>query len=245
MPPAATPGEASGIAPEAASIAEQGLTFLAQQQRFGLKADVSVEAVLSTGQKIQFSHAAKLAVRRPDRLFAERIGELVEQRFFYDGESLTLFNPDDAYYATLAAPPGIDAMLDFAHDTLDLVAPGADLLYTDAHARLMADVESGFVVGDSVIDGVRCTHLAFRAPHVDWQLWVQQQGPPLPRRLVITTRDVVNAPQFTVSISDWNLAPDLDDQVFVFKPPAGAREIRFLGRDGDVVERGHTGGRPR
>ena len=88
---------------------------------------------------------------------AERIGELVEQRFFYDGESLTLFNPDDAYYATLAAPPGIDAMLDFAHDTLDLVAPGADLLYTDAHARLMAGVESGFVVGDSVIDGVRCT----------------------------------------------------------------------------------------
>ncbi|WP_428442365.1 DUF2092 domain-containing protein [Photobacterium sagamiensis] len=56
----------------------------------------------------------------------------------------------------------------------------------------------GYVVGKSVIEGVRCDHLAFRSPYVDWQLWVQEGSEPLPRKLVITSRDVVNAPQFAV-----------------------------------------------
>jgi hypothetical protein len=37
----------------------------------------------------------------------------------------------------------------------------------------MDGVTDGFVVGKAVIEGVRCDHLAFRAPHVDLQVWVQ------------------------------------------------------------------------
>ena len=59
---------------------------------------------------------------RPDKLRADRVGDLVEQAFYFDGKSLTIFNPREKYYATVAAPGTLEAMLDFARTTLDIVA---------------------------------------------------------------------------------------------------------------------------
>jgi hypothetical protein len=60
-------------------------------------------------------------------------------------------------------------MFEFARTKLDIVAPASDLLYKNAYEILMNGVTDGFVVGKAVIEGVRCDHLAFRAPHVDLQ----------------------------------------------------------------------------
>jgi hypothetical protein len=221
-------GQPQGIAPEARALLETSTRYLAGQGRFSVRADSTIEVVLHTGQKIQFDHAATMAVARPNRLRAERVGDLVEQVFYYDGESLTLHNPGDDYYATVAAPDTLEGMLDFARESLDIVAPAGDLVYANAYDILMQDVTSGFVVGRSTVDGVVCTHLAFRTPHADWQIWVQDGSSPLPRKLVITSTDVPNAPQFTIVMSDWDLAPVFDAQTFIFQPPVDARRIDFL-----------------
>jgi hypothetical protein len=84
------------------------------------------------------------------------------------------------------------------------------------------------VVGKGVVEGVRCDHLAFRAPHVDWQIWIQEGKEPLPRKLVITTRDVANAPQFSVVVTKWNLKPTFTAQTFSFSPPSGAKKVDFV-----------------
>ena len=114
-------------------------------------------------------------------------------------------------------------MLNFARTSLDIVAPAGDLLQRNAYDILMTDVSSGFVVGKGIIEGVRCDHLAFRAPHVDWQIWIEDGARPLPRKLVITTRDVVNAPQFAVVVTRWDLQPKQTDGMFTFTPPRARR----------------------
>jgi hypothetical protein len=119
-------------------------------------------------------------------------------------------------------------MLDFARDSLDIVAPAGDLLYGNAYEILMTDVTQGFVVGKGIVEGARCDHFAFRAPHVDLQVWIQEGKEPLIRKMVITTRDVVNAPQFSVVATRWNLKPQLTDKTFSFVPPAGAKKVDFL-----------------
>jgi hypothetical protein len=121
-------------------------------------------------------------------------------------------------------------MLDFARSTLDIVAPAGDLLYANAYDILMDGVTQSLVVGKSVIEGVRCDQLAFRAPHVDLQVWVQEGAQPLPRRFVITTRDLPNAPQFAVTMTRWNLQPSFNARTFTFVPPSGARKVEFLPR---------------
>jgi len=224
----------TGISPKAEQLLKASTDFLASQQQFSLDTSSSIDVVIASGQKLQFDHTASLSVQRPNKLRAERTGALVDQVFYYDGTSLTLHNPSENYYATVPAPGTLEEMLDFAREKLDIVAPASDLLYKDAYAILTQDVTSGFVVGKGVVDGVRCDHLAFRAPHVDWQIWIEEGARPLPRKLVITTRDKANAPQFTVVMTNWNLAPKFTDEMFSFQPPKCPNKVEFLLKGADA-----------
>ena len=67
--------------------------------------------------------------RGPNKLRAHRKGDIANQEFFYDGKTLTLYNPKENLYATTAAPATIDETLDFAREKLDIIAPAAELLY--------------------------------------------------------------------------------------------------------------------
>ena len=121
-----------------------------------------------------------------------------------------------------------DAMVDYARDSLDIVAPAGDLITIDAYDRLTADATSGFVVGKSVVDGVRCDHLAFRSGAVDWQIWIEDGDKPLPRKYVITSLDIPQAPQFAQVMSNWSTDTAFKAEHFEFTPPSGSRAIRFL-----------------
>jgi hypothetical protein len=204
--------------------------FLAKQKSFTLKAASSIEVVLKNGQKLQFDQAAEVAVARPDKLRAARVGDELKQEMFYDGKTITVFSQAGGvpYFATASAPPTLEGALDFARESLDVIAPAGDLLYANAADILMEDVVSGMVVGQSTIGGVRCRHLAFQGNQVDWQIWIENGPRPLPRKMVITSKLQAGQPQFVVTTSDWKLAPKLAAERFRFSPPKGAIKVDFL-----------------
>ncbi len=209
----------------------ESTSYLSGLQQFALHSNTSIEIVMLTGQKIQFDDEISATVQRPNKFHAVRKGEALNQELFYDGTSLTLVDADHRYHATVDAPDTLDGMLDFARESLDIVAPGGDFINTNAFEILMQDVQSGFVVSTAVVEGVVCDHLAFSAPGTDWQIWIQQGDKPLPRKIVITSRDIVNAPQFTLVIKDWDLAPDVSDDSFRFKPTGETVSIDFIKLD--------------
>jgi hypothetical protein len=224
------PGRAqpAGIDPQAEKLLKRMSDYLAGRQQFTAKAESTLEAVLTSGQKIQFDSPATLVVSRPNKLHAHRKGDIANQEFFYDGKTLTLYNPRENLYATAAAPPTLDEMLDFAREKLDVIAPAAELLYKNAAEKMLKESSSGFVVGQSVVGGVKCTHLAFRGSEVDWQIWIEDGDKPLPRKFILTSKQVKGEPQFTVVIRSWDLAPKLTNAEFSFTPPKGAKKIEFL-----------------
>ena len=138
-----------------------------------------LEDQLDSGQRIDISVAAEVIVQRPNKLRAERLGELVSQEFYYDGKNLTLFNPTEGYYATQSAPKTVEELLDYAREDLGVVIPVSDLVYGNAFDILMQGVTSAFVVGYSRIGGVNCQHLVFHRPDVDFQIWVAEGDQPL------------------------------------------------------------------
>jgi hypothetical protein len=226
----AAQAQSAGIAPEAKQILKVSTDFMASQQRFTADTRNTLEIVLTSGQKIEFNSTGHQFVQRPNKLRSERSGDLVEQLFVYDGKSLTLYQPQEKVYAQVAAPGTLEEMLDFARIKYDVVAPFGDMIFKNAYDILMDGVTEGMVVGQAVIEGVVCDHLAFRAPDVDWQIWIQQGAQPLPRRIVITTLDLPNAPQFAVTVTRWNLEPAFDAQTFTFTPQAGVKQIELLPR---------------
>lgn len=218
----------TNVEPEAAKLLKASTSFLAKQKKFSVFTNSTLELVTLEGQKLQFVHQVQMVAQRPNKLRAARVGDLVDQIFFYDGKLLTLYNPEDKYYASVDAPDTLEGMLDFARKELDIVAPAGDLIYKNAYDILMKDVTSGFVVGKSAVAGVRCDHLAFRSKHVDFQIWIEEGTTPLPRKFVITSRNVVNAPQFDVIMTHWNLAPQTNDAMFTFTPTKDLKPILFV-----------------
>lgn len=226
--PAGSSAQSTGIDSRATELLKASTSFLANQKQFSVETRSSLEVVLASGQKIQFDQTAKQLIQRPNKLRVERMGDLVAQVFYYDGKSLTLSSPGGRHYATVPAPGTLEDMLDFARTTLDIVAPAGDLVYRNAYEILMDGVTDAFVVGKSVVEGVRCNHLAFRAQQVDWQIWIQEGSRPLPCKMVITTRDLPSAPQFSVVMTRWNLKPPVDMQTFNFVPASDSKRVEFV-----------------
>jgi hypothetical protein len=228
--PGAVSAQPAGVEPRADAVLRSMTTYLSGLQKFSVTTENTLEVVSTEGQKIQFTAPATMTVARPNKLVAQRRGDIVDQTMYYDGKSLTLHNPSSQHYATVPAPATIDEMLDVAYDRLDLVAPGADLIDTRSYERLMQDVNSGLYLGSAMVAGHRCHHLAYRAFDVDWQLWVREGAQPLPCRYVITSKTLAGTPQFAVQVLKWDTSPDVSDARFRFVAPKGAKAIEFLPR---------------
>jgi hypothetical protein len=218
-----------GIQPEATDKLRGALSYLAGLQQFGMEIHSTIEVVMEDGQKLEFHFANDVTVQRPNKLYSRRIGSVADEEFFYDGETLGLHYPSAGFYAMLEAPDTLEGMLDFARESLDIVAPAGDFLYANAYEILMQDVHTAFEVpGLAFVEGVACDHLAFSLPGTDFQVWIQQREQPLLRRLVITSRDIVSAPQFTVSIRNWDLNPEVSADLFKMTPADEAKNIEFI-----------------
>lgn len=223
--------QTTAVDPAATQILRRMTDYLGGLQQFSLDTQNTFESVFESGQKIQFDVSASVVIQRPNKLRAERKGDLVSQVVYYDGKTLTIYNPADNYYAVAAAPDNIDDTLHFARDALDIVPPSGDLIYRNAFDLLTAQLASGVVVGKSMIGGVRCDHLAFSGPVVDWQIWIADGDKPLPRKYVIVTKADPAQPEYMVLMSNWNVAPNLNDALFHFSPPQGAKKTDFLRLD--------------
>ncbi len=79
------------------------------------------------------------------------------------------------------------------------------------------------LIGQGVIGGTTCEHLAFRNADVDWQLWVATGDAPRPCKLVVTSRTVAGAPQYTLEITGFEAGATLPADTFA--PTAGQTEV--------------------
>jgi hypothetical protein len=99
------------------------------------------------------------------------------------------------------------------------------------YSLLSETVVSSAHMGMAYVNGVECHYLAFRAPHVDWQLWVKAEGDPLPMKYVITTKWMTAAPQYSVRFREWNTDPKIEAGQFDFKVPQGAKRLETINVD--------------
>jgi hypothetical protein len=216
------------VDPAATQILEKMTSYLGSLNTFSLHTQNTIEDLLDSGYRVDSDISAQVIIRRPNKVRAERRGDMVDQVFYYDGETLTLYNPSDSVFATKPAPASIEGMLDFARESLGLMIPAADLIYRNGYALLMQDVTMAQVVGKSVINGVQCDHLLFSRPGVDFQVWVADSGEPLPYKYVVTDTGTPARLSVSTVISKWHTNPNVADKQFTFVPPKEARLIEFM-----------------
>lgn len=194
--------------------------------RFRMHADATRDEVTPGGQKVQLGGTFDYWVRAPNGLRVDVKSDRKHRSFYYDGDSLTVYAPRMQYYAKVAAPPTIGAMLDSVSRAFGLQFPVADVFRWGTESDGVKDLTAAWYVGPALIDSVDTDHYAFRQPGTDWQIWIQRGDRPLLKKVVITTTSEPSQPQY-VAVLDWDLTAGVDDSMFAFTPPSGASRIRM------------------
>jgi hypothetical protein len=214
------------VDPEAMEALHKMGALLREQQKFTVRATVTTDDLLASGQKVQFNGTVELMVRRPDRLRMDIRGDRRDEHLYYDGKTFTIYGERVGYYASFQAPPTLAELKDVTEKRYGIDMPLADLFYWGTEHDGTGDITAATKVGASTVNGTACDHYAFRQKDVDWELWIVQGQRPLPRKLVITTTTEKTRPQSS-EVLDWELSPQLGDDLFKFAPPPEAHKIDF------------------
>jgi hypothetical protein len=211
------------VTPAAQAVLDRMTAALKSHKRYAITAQITRDELLLYGYKLQHNETAKMWVESPDHLRVELDGDIKTRTYIYDGSQLVVYAPDANVYATSPAP-GTLGELAGALLQAGVEMPLIDMLFHGYVGNLADDARIGLVVGESDVEGVPTTHLAFRQANVDWQLWVDKGARALPRKLLITTRYEVGDPQYQAVLT-WDLNPRANPKAFTFEPPAGATKI--------------------
>jgi hypothetical protein len=223
----------ANIDPAADQVLRAASAYLTALDAFVVTADVIEDGWVDDDLLAESHRQVQLAVRRPDRMWAETRGDEGHSSYWYDGTTFTLMDWLYGTYAETPAPGSIDAMLDTLAETYDVHTPLADLAYSDLYGTLTKGATRGMHLGMVSLDGAEQHHLAFVFESLEVQLLIPAGNRPLPSRIVIVYTGEEGRPRFTADLTDWDTNPTLPDEAFRFSAPPGAQavEMRPLMRD--------------
>src|SRR3954468_2783951 len=215
----------SARADDAAKFLKAMTDYTAAQKSISATFDSDIEVVTPELEKIQFTSSGKLQLARPDKLRISRTGGYADVQLVYDGKTVSIYGNNAKAYVQADLAGTVDQLVDLLQARSGAAMPGTDLLLTQAYDELMSNVIVGQHIGQGVIDGVECEHLAFRGGDTDWQIWIESGANPVPRKYVITSKTLAGAPQYTLKIKQWKTDGAEAADAFVFKPPADAQKV--------------------
>jgi hypothetical protein len=207
---------------DAKAILKAMSDYVGGQQSIELTFDSAIEIITPQLEKIQFTNSGEALVSRPDKLRAHRVGGYADVALFFDGKTVSIYGKHINGYAQFDALGTVDQLIHALRQGHGVALPGADLLLSNSYDLLVAGVQEAKHIGQGVIDGVACEHLAFRNFDTDWQLWVEVGERPIPRKLVITSKTLNSAPQYTLRVKQWKTGIEPPSDGFAFTPPENA-----------------------
>jgi hypothetical protein len=196
---------------------------LAQATTFTIDATDTRERTRG-GQKVAVRTMRSFTVRRPDRIAVRVTGD-GDLSGWYDGQKLTFVSDSQKVWARVSAEPTIDATLDRLAERLAMPMPVADFLYSSPYDALIGSASTGGYVGRETVDGVATLHVAYQHPSVDWDLWVNEQGDPLPKKYRVTDKTLTPPRTVEVVFNKWQLGAAVADAAFAPVVPDGYERI--------------------
>jgi hypothetical protein len=188
--------------------------YLAAQKAISFDYDSNLEVVSTDKQKLGLASSGTLTLNRPDKVHMTRTGGFANAELTFDGKTVTLFGKKQNAYVQVDEPGTVDKLVDALRKKFQKPMPAADLLMSDPHALLMSNVTDVKDLGSGVIRGQECNHIAARSDNADWQLWIAQGDRPYPCRLVITSTNLPESPEYTIDIRSWKAGAEVASDPF-------------------------------
>jgi hypothetical protein len=144
--------EPTAIDPEVRTVLDKVCHELSSARTLTYHAEITFDSVLPSGVKIQYAAAMDTTIRRPDHLAIDYKSDLGAKTIWYDGETLTIYDPAHRAYATVATPRSIDAMFKQVAEEKNLSIPLETLDFNDECGRAYRGIQRGKFIGINDVD---------------------------------------------------------------------------------------------
>jgi hypothetical protein len=199
--------------------------FLTSQKAVSVGYDATLDIVTGDMMKVGLASSGTLSFSRPDKIRMTRTGGIADVEMVYDGKTLSAYGKNLQVFGKLPLEGTVDDVVAMLRDEVGLELPAADLLSPNPYEIMMENVTDAEALGEGMIRGQMCDHLAFRTVDVDWQVWVAQGEKPFPCRFTITSKMTAMAPSYTIEFTGWKSGADVAADDFQLKPASGAKEV--------------------
>jgi len=229
--PAVTPQQlppAGGDAPDPFELLKKMSGYMGREAHLKMTVDETFDEVVAAGQKIQLSNERTIQVKRPDKASVDIRGAGIRRRITCDGENFTAVDLLKNLYATIPMKGSLDSTMDKLAQQYGMAQPVEDLLYRDINERLAGKIKAGQFLGREKVGEHTCNHLAFTQANLSWQVWADEGGKPVPRRLVISYDSAPGRPRYTLLITQFETPLVMPDWDFKANLPDGAMSTGLL-----------------
>ena len=113
-----------------------------------------------------------------------------------------------------------------AGKTIYLSASGIVLPIKYSRNGTMSGISSEYL-GEKMVQGVKTHHLSFGSTGADWQIWIEADATPLPRRFAITYVNTKGEPQYLAQLDRWSMGGAMDASLFKAGVPESAKKVPF------------------
>ena len=223
---AAWAADEPAVNPRVVAALEQMGEHLRSLPKFQVDAQLTLDVVNESGQKIKTLGTSQMTALGRTGLRVKLSTDRQTRVFFYNGRKFTQYSPRLKFYTTVDAPDNISDMLHAVEKHYGLQVPMEDLFQFGKDSAQIKALTAASYVGPSTVNGKVCDQLALRRPGVDWQVWVTRSGKPLPCQIVVTRTDKPAQPEYS-AVFRWNLNPKVTPAAFTFQPGKGDAEIAF------------------
>jgi hypothetical protein len=216
-----------GVESKAIDILKSASARLAAAKSMSFTAFVSYESPSRLGPPLIYSTKSEIVMQRPDRLRVITLGDGPRSEFYYDGKTLTAFDPAQNLVAVSDAPPTLDAALQKAYDIGAVYFPFTDMIVADPYKDIADGLKVAFYIGQSSVVGDTTTDMvAYVSGEVFVQVWIGTQDK-LPRRIYAVYLNDPARLRHVLALSDWVLDPPVPADAFTPAEIAGAAHIAF------------------
>jgi hypothetical protein len=216
---------------QAMGILQNMARALAGAKQYSVTLASSYDAPQPNGQMVEFGAMRNIQVKRPDNLRVDLQRSDGDARILvFDGKQLVIHSVTENVYARVEKAGTVDDAVKYLVSVLKTPLPLARMFRTGFPAELAQLVEEIDYVELNTLTDVPTDHLAVRTGDVDFQIWIARGKEPLPRRIVITYKNVKGEPQFRADFSNWNLSAGGVKGPFTYTPPKNAEQVPLLVR---------------
>jgi thiol-disulfide isomerase/thioredoxin len=225
-----------GEKPKPEDLLKQMADYLGGLPAFACRIESSLDIKAEGQDPMQEVTKMTARLERPNRLALIVDEGKMGLTIVSDGKQLTQFLPVLNRYAVNEAPGNFAPMNDVGVPLKPtilgaqtwLIPTGGD----DYYKQLVANVESSKYLGTEKAGGVLCHHLRFIEKRFDWDVWIEDGKRPVVEKVLVDLSkqfaDEKATITYTVTFSDWNVAPKFKEGDFTFKPPATAEQVDQL-----------------